>query len=626
MQPEDLVKYRNCVIGADTEGTGLGIHDKATCLALSFDDGEDFFLAWGQEGGGNNCDTKLVSKILRQLVKQGCTIVFHNAQHDIRQLHNAGIDFPVHAVEDTQILAPLLNENSRFGLDNLAKLYLGESKLDDKDLNQWCADHFGGRATFKQQVGNYWRVPAPMIRKYCCSDAWLAFKLYKKLRPMIDDEGLSAIYNVERRLVPILVEMHRTGVPTDVDRAYEVRKRLRKSLNENRRAWQEIAGDTNYRSGKQLAVLFDELGIPYATNQETGNPIMRAAFLKQVQHKAASIITETRALEKLLDTFVTGYVINNTGEDGVIHGEFHQLKSESYGTVSGRFSSGGQLNLQNLPSRDGIYGPLIRSLFVPFDGFRWVKIDYSQIEYRFLAHYAVETGGRLQQHYIEDPEIDFHDIASELLGLVARFGRKEGRKIGKNLNFGIVYGMGRAKLARSLGIDESEAFAMLDEYHARYPEIRKLSALAQRRAGARRMITTWGGRKRRFPRFRDKKGRSFDQTNTALNALLQGSAADLMKMAMIRVAEIIDGSEDAYLHLTVHDELDLSIAPGARGDRIIREIKRAMEDFCGESCQKQFGVKIPISVPIIAEVEIGANWGKQSKMNPNGLVKLANVA
>jgi DNA polymerase-1 len=180
--------------------------------------------------------------------------------------------------------------------------------------------------------------------------------------------------------------------------------------------------------------------------------------------------------------------------------------------------------------------------------------------------------------------------------------------------------MGVPKLAAMLGIDTDYAQELMDRYNTNAPEIKALFNLAWRRAGARKMIRSWGQRIRRFPILKDKKGRSFDQTRSALNALLQGSAADLMKMAMIRVSRIIEGTP-AQLHLTVHDELDLSIPCGAEGDKIVLAIRDAMEDFCTKRAVKEFNLPRPLSVPIKVDIEEGSNWGKWSKLNKEGLVK-----
>jgi DNA polymerase-1 len=353
-----------------------------------------------------------------------------------------------------------------------------------------------------------------------------------------------------------------------------------------------------------MEIVLNEAGITPGRTPKSNKAKVNRAVLQDAYERTGDerfiVSDEIRSLKKMIDTFIQGYVLDNADSNSIVRGEFHPLRSEKYGTVSGRYSSGGHLNLQNLPARDGRYGPMIRSLFVPFEGCDWVKIDYSQIEYRFLAHYA---GGTIARKFIEDPTVDFHQMVADMIG----WPGKAGRDAAKNINFGIVYGMGKEKLARSLGVGINEAEEILIEYNKRAREIKKLYYLAQNRAASRGYIRTWRGRVRRYPRIRLGDGRTFDKTHGALNGLLQGSAADLIKEAMILADQIVDW-KNSFMHFTIHDELDFSVPKGADGERTIRELKAAMESF-------------RINVPIIAEVERGSNWGKKSDSNPKGLIK-----
>lgn len=292
-------------------------------------------------------------------------------------------------------------------------------------------------------------------------------------------------------------------------------------------------------------------------------------------------------------TFLDGYILGHA-VDGRIHSTFHPLKTNDYGTVSGRFSSSDP-NLQNPYSPgnddpddapDDQYGHLFRSLFIPEKDRQWASLDYSQIEYRFFAHYA---GGRVLQAYKDDPTVDFHQMTADLANM--------DRKPAKNLNFAKLFGAGLGKVAMMLtetfkrSVSKSEAAKFSGDYDAAVPEAANLLALVKQRADQRGWIKTWGGRKRRFHR---RQGR-YVGTHAALNALVQGSAADLMKKAMVNLAEIIDW-DSVHLHLTVHDEVDLSIPFGEEGDRWIAQAVEIMQDF-------------DLNLPILVDAEVGPNWG-----------------
>ena len=378
--------------------------------------------------------------------------------------------------------------------------------------------------------------------------------------------------------------MHLIGVKVDVDKALRLKDNLGRELERLEREWEQEFGDVNYRSTHQLAPLFDKLDLPYNMT-EAGNPSITADLLDNLDHPIAGMIQRMKKLAHYRGTFIDNYVLNNVDSNNVVHGEFHPLRNEYYGTVSGRFSSGGGLNLQNIPARDEEWAPLIRGLYVPMDEATqvWCKADYSQIEFRYLAHYA---GGDIMRLYNEDPDIDFHQMCADLVGIP--------RGPAKNINFGIVYGMGKRLMASKLGVSMSEAEDLLAEYHSRLPVVNRLYRRADRRASQRGYIVTWGGRKRRFRARESRPG--YRNTHKALNALLQGSAADLIKKAMMSVVADLDWDETP-LHLTVHDELDFSAPKDPRRRAEWGEaLREKMEDF-------------DLRVPVKLDMEYGPDWG-----------------
>jgi DNA polymerase I-like protein with 3'-5' exonuclease and polymerase domains len=270
-----------------------------------------------------------------------------------------------------------------------------------------------------------------------------------------------------------------------------------------------------------------------------------------------------------------------------LHCQFNALRSDEYGTVSGRFSSS-QPNLQNIPARDEEWGPLIRGLYIPDEGCpAWKRYDWSQIEYRYLTHYAVGRGAETARAmYRDQPRTDFHIMAAEMV-----FGDRavEMRKPTKNINFGLVYGMGEDLLGETLARPMDEVREIIETYHERFPFVRATYNLASRRAKRRGFIRTILKRYARFP-----QGES---THKALNRLLQGSAADTMKKAMVDVWESGVCDVVGAPHLTVHDELDWSDAGTPEHVEAFEHVRVMME-----TC-------IPLHVPLLVSMETGTNWG-----------------
>lgn len=324
------------------------------------------------------------------------------------------------------------------------------------------------------------------------------------------------------------------------------------------------------------------------------------------------MIALARKYDKLISTFLDGYVFGSH-VNGRIHTQFHPLRGEDGGTVSGRFSSSNP-NLQNIPARDKEAKRLLRSVFVPDDASHvWWKFDYSQVEYRLLAHEAVGRGAEaIRERYRADPTTDYHEATRQQIK--AQTGIMLERSPTKNINFGLAYGMQIRKLAASLGLSVEDAQPLFDAYHAGVPFVQETFDKFQRQARATGEVRTILGRRRRFDLFGP---RSFDSTGTGLpmdkaierwgrgnirrldvhkglNQRLQGSAADIMKQAMVDCYE--SGAFDAtgVPLLTVHDELDFSAPPDVPE---FAEVRRIME-----TC-------VELKVPLICEPSTGPNWG-----------------
>jgi DNA polymerase-1 len=409
--------------------------------------------------------------------------------------------------------------------------------------------------------------------------------------------------------------MRHRGVRVDVAYARLLDDELTAGMAELDKRLEAIAGrkiDVNLPTDLQR--LFDAAGVSYPRTEKTNKPSFAKDFLNHVNHPAALLIVERRKLEKYRNTFIRGYVLD-LNVNGRLHALFHPLKTDENGTVSGRFSSS-LPNLQNIPARDPVWGPKLRALFLPEEGELWGRHDWSQIEYRFLAHYARgPSGDVVRQRYREDPTTDFHNMTQALIRDVT--GVTLDRKPVKNINFGLCYGMGKTKLTNDLGLDEQAGEELFKAYHVGVPFVKATYDAAQKQASVRGHIFTILNRRARFPLFEPVYGdrenivalpeaeasakyngrirRAF--THKALNRLLQGSAADLMKVAMREIDR--QGIETALgpALLTCHDETGQSVPQTADGREAFDATRRIMQE-----CLK-------LRVPVIADQSSGLNWG-----------------
>jgi DNA polymerase I-like protein with 3'-5' exonuclease and polymerase domains len=482
-------------------------------------------------------------------------------------------------LHDVQVAEPLIDEYAKsYSLDNLGKKYLQHGKTKNT-IDNWCMENgFTGDARIHLH-----RMPSWIVREYAEDDAKMPIEIFKRQYKVMESEGLLDVYNMEMSLYPMLLQMRKQGVRIDTLGVENAKKMLKDAVNTAQNNIIEKVGILpNLNSSPQLAELFDRLGISYPRT-EKGAPSIRAEYMQTLDHPVIADILLVRKYQKADSTFFensfTGHAVN-----GRIHCAFNPLRSDEYGTVSGRFSSSNP-NLQQIPSRDKIIGPLCRSVFIPEEGHLWGKIDWSQIEYRLIAHYAQGNGAdNIRKRYNDNPKTDYHQEIMDLTGLE--------RKLAKNLNFGLGYGMGPDKASAFFGWGLDYAREIFATYHEKVPFVKHTLNLVGDTAKKRGYVKTLLGRRARL----QDKNFSYKM----FNRLVQGSAADLMKKAMV----------DAYQagifnilkpHLTVHDELDFSIPQTKEGTDATNELKHIME-----TC-------VPLSVPILAELEIGTNWATVKK-------------
>lgn len=558
----------------------------------------------------NNLDPESVLLWLRDvLATKNIPKVGANLQYDIGWLRHEGVEVLGELV-DVQFAEALLDEAAPVALENLGQKYLNEGK-ESNLLYEWLSEWFGGKPNGGQRKWIY-KAPPSLVGPYAVSDADLPLRLAQVMYPLLEKENLLPLFSIECRLIRLMVDMRGQGVSVDVDKAEQLSDKLKlRSDNMHLKVKDLLGFDINVESSSDLAHTFDSLGLKYPRT-EKGNPSFKGDFLDTVKHPVADMIREIRKCDKLRGTFIVSYVLNSH-VNGKVYGSFHQLRGEGGGTRSGRFSSSAP-NLQNIPSRDDELAPLIRGLFIPDKGHvAWRKYDYSQIEYRMLIHYAIgQAGDNIRDYFNKNPDTDYHVYAQALVKDTV--GVDISRKGIKQINFGLIYGMGIPTLAHALGMNKKDAKELIEAYFKGVPFAKPTMDAAMVEAQKLGVITTVLGRKSRFDLWepadwndrrpaltRDKAIQKYGSniqrayTHKALNRRLQGSAADLMKVAMLECYESGIFDVTGVPRLTVHDELDFSDTGGC--DEAFVEMRRVMENA------------LPLKVPVKADGEIGPNWG-----------------
>ena len=567
-------------------------------VAVAAGDSSWYFPIAHQSG---NMSKNIVFKWLQKLCDdEKITKVFHNALYDLGWLRAEGIEVKGKIV-DTMIAAPLLDENRKwYNLNSLARDYLGEFK--DEKLLKSAADEFG-----VDPKSGMWKLPPRYVGKYAEQDALITLKLWDNLRKKITQEECSSIFELETSLLPVLFEMKTKGVRVDVDKAHKTKKdltKIEKSLID------EIVKETGVVVepwvATSVAKVFDAVGLPYSRTEKSNAPMFTKQFLSNQTHPIAQKIIKIREINKANTTFVD--TILEHSHNGRIHCDFHSLRSDGGGTVTGRFSSSNP-NLQQIPARDPDIKKLIRGLFIPEEGHKWGSFDYASQEPRWLVHYCATLTGVDKHPLIDDVVKMYHDGNADFHQMVADMANIP-RKQAKTVNLGIMYGMGKGKLANVMDIDTDEASKLLETYNQKVPFLRSLSDKAMDRAASTGVIRTWLGRKCRFDMYEPvsygfnkalpmkeaikeygEKGRvrrAF--TYKALNRLIQGSSADQTKKAMVECYK-----EGLCPTLTVHDELCFNIENQKQADKIVEIMTTCIPD---------------LKVPFEVDTALCNNWGE----------------
>ena len=595
----DLSKYDEIAIDLETKdpnlnermgsGSVVGVGD-VVGISLATHDWCAYYPI-GHEGGGN-MDRKMVLKWLQDQMNTDSIKIFHNAMYDICWLRAIGINVKGQIV-DTMIAASLIDENRyRYDLNGLSREYLGKGK--DESVLQETAKSWG-----VDPKAEMYKLPAMYVGSYAERDAQLTLELWQEFKKEIIHQDIENIFNMETKLFPVLVDMRFLGVRVDADRAAYEKQRMVEEENRLLGAiYAETKQDVQIWAARSIAKVFDKLGLPYERTAKTQAPSFTKNFLSNHPHNIVQAIAKAREINKAHTTFID--TILKYSHKGRIHAEINQLRGDSGGTVTGRFSMNNP-NLQQIPARNKDLGPRIRSLFVPEENCKWGCFDYSQQEPRLVVHYAALQGFYSVEDVVDaykEGDADFHKIVADMAEIP--------RTQAKTINLGLFYGMGKNKLQAELGINKLQAEELFKQYHTKVPFVKQLMDAVMDRAQRRGKVRTLLGRLCRFHLWEPNQfgihkplphdaalaehgpGIRRAYTYKALNRLIQGSAADMTKKAMIDLH-----SEGILPHLQVHDELDISIENKQEAEKI----KEIMEST------------VSLEVPNKVDYEEGDNWG-----------------
>ena len=573
------------LVAVDTETTSLAyMRAELVGISLAVTAGEAAYipLAHRYPGAPDQLNREAVLTRLKPWLESTAPKVGHHLKYDAHIFANQGIALRG-VVHDTMLESYVLNSTAtRHDMDSVAALYLGVATLKYEDVVGKGAKQI----TFDQ-------VDLDTATRYSAEDADLALRLHETLWPKLTAvPDLERVYKeIECPLVRVLQKMEYVGVMVDARLLREQSQELAGKMAATEKAAHAAAGGPfNLGSPKQLQeILYDRLKLPMRGKTQKGQPSTSEDVLEQLadEHELPRLILEYRGLTKLKSTYTDKLPIDIDPRTKRIHTSYHQAVA-----ATGRLSSSDP-NLQNIPIRTA-EGRRIRQAFVAPPGFKLLAADYSQIELRIMAHLSGDEG--LLAAFANDQDVH-RATAAEVFGLPLEAVTADQRRSAKAINFGLIYGMSAFGLAKQLGLDRAQAQAYVDRYFERYPGVRRY--MDETRASARRsgFVTTVFGRRLHLPDInaRNSQLRQYAE-RSAINAPMQGTAADIIKRAMIGVAAWLDSEEPrARLIMQVHDELVVEV-PEDRADTVGDNIVRIMEGAA------------ELRVPLRVDRGLGANW------------------
>ena len=600
----DLSKYSYVAIDLETRDPNLKTRGSGAVrgegeiigIALAVDDWQGYYPIGHREG---NLDRRIVLDYVKDVCKANNTKIFHNAMYDVCWLRSYGIQINGHII-DTMVMASLIDENRLFySLNSVGFDYLGEVK-DEKALLDAAA------AAGIDAKSEMYKLPAMDVGAYAEKDAALTLKLFKELSKHIQKQNLENIFDLETQLFPCLIDMKFKGVRVDVEAAQKLKRSM---IKEEEALLLEVKKQTGVEpqiwAARSIAKVFDKLGLHYERTLKSEAPSFTKNFLSEHKHPLVQCISKAREINKAHTTFID--TILKHEHKGRIHADINPIRSDQGGTVTGRFSYSNP-NLQQIPARNKDLGPKIRSLFIPEEKHIWGCFDYSQQEPRLVVHYAATTDPIMYDDSVadivkkfENNSVDFHQTVADMAGI--------SRSNAKTINLGLFYGMGKAKLQAELGLStKAEAENLFNQYHENVPFVKDLMTMTSTQAQFSGSIGTLLGRRCRFnkwepntfgmhtPMSLEEAERTYGRgrikrafTYKALNKLIQGSAADMTKKAMLDLY-----NEGIIPHIQIHDELDISVESEEQAKKIIEIMENAVK----------------LAVPNKVDYEYGNTWGE----------------
>ena len=506
--------------------------------------------------------------------------VGQNFKYDLTIFARNGIDVQGVAF-DTMLESYVLNSTGRHNMDDLAKRYLGHQTISFEEI----AGKGKNQLTFNQ-------IPLEQAAEYAAEDADVTMKLQQVLWEKLSKEpSLEKLFKeMELPLLGVLSRMERRGVLIDSDALFLQSNEIANRLSELEEQAYVLAGQPfNLASTKQLQeILFDKLGLPVIQKTPKGAPSTNEEVLEELafSHELPKVLVEHRGLSKLKSTYTDKLPQMVNSQTGRVHTSYHQAV-----TATGRLSSSDP-NLQNIPIRNE-EGRRIRQAFIAQEGFTIVAADYSQIELRIMAHLSQDQG--LINAFTQGKDIH-RSTAAEIFGVALDEVTSEQRRNAKAINFGLIYGMSAFGLSRQLGIGRADAQSYMDLYFKRYPGVQQFMTDIREKAKAQGYVETLFGRRLYLPDINSSNGmRRKAAERVAINAPMQGTAADIIKRAMIQLDQKLQNDPDIAMIMQVHDEL-------------VFEVRSEKVAFFREQIKQHMEAAAELVVPLIVEVGVGQNW------------------
>jgi DNA polymerase I-like protein with 3'-5' exonuclease and polymerase domains len=594
----DLSKYDEIAIDLETKDPNLKTMGSGSVtgqgqivgIAVAVHDWSGYYPI--RHEGGGNMDHEIVTRWFQNVLKTPAKKIFHNAMYDVCFLRAERYEIQG-TIIDTMIAGSLVDENRfRYDLGSMGRDYVGKGKNEAvlaETAKEWGID----------PKSEMYKLPAMYVGEYAEQDARLTLELWQEMKKEIIAQDIESIFQLETSLFPCLVDMRFLGVRVDIEAAHRLKQKLVQEENQCLQQVKKETGiDTQIWAARSIAQVFEKLSLPFDRTEKTQAPSFTKNFLQNHPHPMVQKIARAREINKAHTTFIDTIIKHE--HEGRIFAEINQLRSDQGGTVTGRFSYANP-NLQQIPARNKELGPMIRSLFIPEEKCTWGVFDYSQQEPRLVVHYAALQNmyavGDVLDAYNEG-DADFHRIVADMADIP--------RDQAKTINLGLFYGMGKNKLQAELGVNKEKADELFRQYHSRVPFVKQLMDSVMARAQDRGRVRTLLGRLCRFHLWEPNQfgihkalpheaalaehgpGIKRAYTYKALNRLIQGSAADMTKKAMVDLYK-----EGITPHIQVHDELDISVESKAHADKI----KEIMEGA------------VNLEVPNKVDHESGPNWG-----------------